>query len=235
MLWMLAVAVSSTVVNLLAFTLRGSDKHAWARDRKWVRIVAQRAVSFIHAVLVTVLGGLDTYAHVGAVSFFNNNTADQLWVCDISISYFFVDQLLDIVNGAIDIQYILHHTVGFSSISVLRFFSGRGGLWVTSSLMIGECTNPLQITWSTARDLKVSMLLGVYSAFELISIFDHCSIPRFIRRCLCPSLSPTRSLAAASSHPCLCTGCTTRGCPRARRRCGAGSLPRRTTRCASAS
>jgi hypothetical protein len=85
-----------------------------------------------------------------------------IWVIDHSIGYFINDLLYCLVNEP-DPLFMAHHS-GYLLGTVPSRLAPCGWMLIVIATVMAEATNPLQITWQTARDFNRSTL---YEALSL--------------------------------------------------------------------
>ena len=92
------------------------------------------------------------------------NNADQVFMADLSMVYFAVDLVLDIMHGQVDLLFILHHVLSSSTMYIMSHVMDRGAAWLSKSGALGEVTNLLQILWIGSKPLGYMSLHNALGA-----------------------------------------------------------------------
>ncbi len=106
-----------------------------------------------HSLLCTAAGLLDWIGDGCTMQYWAINTPGQIFLCDVSLSYFVLDFLLDVLNGVFDGMFAMHHIVSVTTLVTIRYIEGRGGAWMSKSYILGEMSNLIQIPWIASKAL----------------------------------------------------------------------------------
>ena len=150
--------------------------------------ISNNIVSLTHA-LGTIVGSayllyLDTF---NPINNFDSLSNQIMTLMTFSASYFIYD-LIMLMFTNIDILFILHHLL-ILMVYCIALTYNYGEKFILLSIVWGEITNPLQITWSISRKLKYKKLENyVFPIFSISFIIVRTIILPFMHYSMLSSM-----------------------------------------------